>query len=493
MIRLRDIRYRYPRTDWVLNGVDLSVDAGEYLFIGGGNGSGKSTLGYLFNGLVPHYFGGTLQGSVSVNGVSTLEQTVSQLFNQVGLVLQNADAQLFNSTVEDEIAFGLESLGLPAGEIDSRIRQIVRSLKLEAFLTRSPLTLSGGEKRLVALASVLCLNPSALLLDEPYGDLDWDAVKRLRQTLLEINQDGKTVIVIEQLVGGFLQDTSRCLIVERGKLLHQGTPQTSRDILYKLHLLPNYSEPRRNKPSGKDPVLATKDLSFRVEKKEIIKNISLEVKAGEILALIGRNGSGKTTLLKLFNGLLRPTAGKVVFQGEELGDKTPAEMAVHVGLSLQNPNDQFFKQRVKDEILIGPKIVGKVDERWLEEIWNTFGLHGLLDRSPYRLSEGEKKRVALASILAMQPKILVLDEPTSGQDGRFREALAILLVELRNSGFTIVVATHDLGFAEAVADRWVVLHQGKVAGVGPPGDLWDDEGLIQLGALPPVEESFVSQ
>ncbi len=487
MIRLQDIQYRYPRTGWVLKGVNLAVGDGEYLFIGGANGSGKSTLGYLFNGLVPHYFGGSLQGSVTVDGVSTLGQSVSELFDHVGFVFQNSDAQLFNSTVEDEIAFGLESLGLPAGEIDNRIRQIVRTLKLEDFLGRSPMTLSGGEKRLVAIASVLCLNPSVLLLDEPYGDLDWEAVKRVRQTLLEINRSGKAVVVIEQRMNGFLQDTSRCLILDQGRLIYEGTPQTTHDILHKEHLLPIYSEPKRSEPPDLDPVLTTRDLSFRVEQKQILHKISLEVGKGEILALIGRNGSGKTTLLKHFNGLLRPTAGKVIFQGEELGDKAPSEMAMHVGLSFQNPNDQFFKYRVKDEILVGPKMLGRVEENWLQKIWNAFGLHGLLDRSPYRLSEGEKKRVALASILAMQPQIFVLDEPTSGQDGRFREALAIFLVELRNRGFTIVIATHDLDFAEAVADRWIVLHEGRMVADGPPGDLCGDERLVELGALPQPE------
>ncbi|NIQ91338.1 MAG: ABC transporter ATP-binding protein, partial [Deltaproteobacteria bacterium] len=180
---MQDIRYRYPHTEWVLKGVDFSVKDCEYLFIGGANGSGKSTLAYLFNGLIPHYFGGTLQGTVTIHDLNTLEHKVFELFSHVGLVLQNADAQLFNSTVEDEIAFGLESLGLPGGEIDNRIREISRTLNVEDLLGRSPATLSGGEKRLVAIASVLCLNPSVLLLDEPYGDLDWEAVERVRQAL----------------------------------------------------------------------------------------------------------------------------------------------------------------------------------------------------------------------------------------------------------------------------------------------------------------------
>lgn len=492
MIRLRDIRYRYPHTGWVLKGVDFSVKDCDYLFIGGANGSGKSTLAYLFNGLIPHYFGGTLQGTVTIDDLNTLEHKVFELFSHVGLVLQNADAQLFNSTVEDEIAFGLESLGLSGAEIDNRIQEISRTLKLEDLLERSPATLSGGEKRLVAIASVLCLNPSVLLLDEPYGDLDWQAVERVRQALSEVNRSGKTVIVIEQRMGNFLHDTSRCLILEQGKLLYEGAPQSAHQVLLNAHLLPQYSTGRNRSP-GKEPLLIAHDLSYRIKEKEILKGVSLELREGETLALIGRNGSGKTTLLKHFNGLLRPTSGRVTFKGEEIQGKAPSELAAEVGLSFQNPNDQFFKYRVKDEVMAGPRILRKIQEDWLQEIWQVFDLHELLDRSPYRLSEGEKKRVSLASILATRPKLLVLDEPTSGQDGRFREALATLMAELKNRGFTIVIATHDLEFAQAVADRWIVLHEGRVVGDGAPEDLRGDKRLVQLGALPPLEEDFITK
>jgi len=486
VIRLSDIRYRYPGTGWVLKGVGLSVDHGEYVLIGGGNGSGKSTLGYIFNGLIPHHFGGILQGAVTVAGLNTSEHKVSDLFAQVGLVLQNADAQLFNSTVEDEIAFGLESLGVPGPEIAERIREISNTLGLKDLLSRSPMTLSGGEKRLVAIASVLCLNPSVLVLDEPYGDLDWAASKKVRQTLLEINQTGKTVIVIEQLLGNLLKDTTGCLILDQGKVLYQGIPQHVHQALSRVRLLPQYSR-RENKPPGKEPVLSARDLSFRIGEKEILTGVSFDLRKGENVALIGRNGSGKTTLLKHLNGLLRPSAGKITFLGEDIRGKSPSEMAAHVGLSFQNPNDQFFKYRVKDEVLVGPKKTGKLSHEWIKEMWSVFDLHGLLNRSPYRLSEGEKKRVSLASILSMRPQLLVLDEPTSGQDGRFREALATLLAELDNLDFTLLIATHDLEFAQAITDRWIVLHDGRVVADGSPEDLWGDEGLIHLGALPPPE------
>ena len=486
MIRLSDIRYRYPRTGWVLEGVDLSVGEGEYLLIGGGNGSGKSTLAYIFNGLIPHHFGGILQGSVTVGDFDTLEQKVSDLFAHVGLVLQNADAQLFNSTVEDEIAFGLESLGLPGAEIEQRIREISTTLGLEDLLGRSPETLSGGEKRLAAIASVLCLSPSVLVLDEPYGDLDWVATKKVRQSLSDINRRGQTVIVIEQRLGNFLRDTTQCLILDQGKVLYQGVPQHVNAALSKVNLLPRYVK-RENRRPGSEPLIMARDLSYRVGEKEILTGVSFELRKGETVALVGRNGSGKTTLLKHFNGLLQPSAGSVTFLGKDIRGKSPSQMAAHVGLSCQNPNDQFFKYRVEDEVLVGPKKLGKVQWPWINEMWNVFDLHGLLNRSPYRLSEGEKKRVSLASILAMQPQILVLDEPTSGQDGRFREVLATLLTEQINHDFTVLIATHDLEFAHTIADRWIVLHDGRVVADGTPEDLWGDERLVQLGALPPPE------
>ena len=188
MIRLSNIRYRYPNTGWVLKGIDLTIDDGEYVFVCGANGSGKSTLGYLFNGLIPNFFGGTLEGSVSVGRFNTREQRISDLFLQVGLVFQNADAQLFNSTVENEIAFGLESLGLSGREMDKRIREISETLHIENLLGRSPMSLSGGEKRLVAIAAVLCLNPSVLVLDEPYASLDWEGITRVRRVLRDIHR-----------------------------------------------------------------------------------------------------------------------------------------------------------------------------------------------------------------------------------------------------------------------------------------------------------------
>jgi energy-coupling factor transport system ATP-binding protein len=479
VIRVQDLRYRYPDTGWVLQGVNLTVDRGEYLAVLGANGSGKSTLAFLLNGLIPHFFGGTLEGAVLIDGMNTRDCPVSELVTRTGLVLQNADAQLFNSTVEEEIAFGVESLGMPRKDIQRRLREITEVLHLEDLLGRSPMTLSGGEKRLVAIAAVLSLDPSVLVLDEPYADLDWEATARVRRSLKDLHLDGKTLVVIEQRLEGVLGDGVRCLVVGGGRIRFDGPAREAAAVFRDERLAPCYPERKRQGASA-EPLLAVRDLFCRIGRQEVLKGVTLDIRAGETVALVGRNGSGKTTLIKHFNGLLRPTAGTVTFRGREI---RPRQMAAHVGLSFQNPNDQFFRYRVRDELEEGPRRVGKREPDWFQEICDLFELHGLLDRSPYRLSEGEKKRVAVASILTVRPPLLVLDEPTAGQDGRLREALAVLLTKLTELGCTTVIATHDLEFAAAVADRWIVLHDGKVVADGSPQELRRDERVLRIGAL----------
>ncbi len=486
---MSNIRYRYPGSEWVLDGIDLSINKGEYTVVFGANGSGKSTIGYLLNGLVPHFFGGTLEGAVSVNGIDTRDARVCELFRHVGLVLQNADAQLFNSTVENEIAFGLESLGLPSGDIQKRIGAVSNMLHLDHLLAQAPNKLSGGEKRLVAIASVMCLDPSVLLLDEPFANLDWKGVRRLSRLLQQIHHSGKTVIVIEQRLGSYLQDCTCCVIAEQGKILFEGLQQDAHQVLKNEHLIPSY--PIRSKRihcKGNDTIMKVQDLSFNIGARRILIDVSLDFRRGETVAIVGENGSGKTTLIKHFNGLLRPARGDVIIEGETIRDKSPAQLAHIVGVCFQNPNDQFFKYNVKDEILTGPKALKLNDEQWLKKVCSVLELNEFFGRSPYRLSEGEKKRVAIASILAMQPDILILDEPTIGQDGRFKEALSSLLGVFEDMGVTIIVVTHDFEFAQAVADRWIVLHNGRVVADGSPKDFRHDQQLIRMGALDPLRE-----
>ena len=490
MIRLSNICYQYPDTNGarVLQGIDLTVDKGEYLLLCGGSGSGKSTLGYLLNGLIPHFFGGILEGQVFILGRDTADLTVKDLFPTVGLVFQNTDAQLFNSTVENEIAFGLESLGRPAPEIEEEIRHTAEAVGIGHLLDRSPTALSGGEKRLVAIASVLCLAPPILVLDEPLAHLDRQGADRVRKILRRLHRQGTTVVVIEQRVEAVLGDVTRCVVMDRGKVLFDGPPESAGPVLLDRHLTPRYPARSALQPVDPEaePLLRLQNIRYEIDRKPILHDVSLQVRAGEILAVVGANGSGKTTLVRHFNGLLRPQRGEVVFMGKRLGRAGPSGMAGRIGISFQNPNDQFFKTKVADELKVGLKLSPEGAEGRFEELCDLFHLHELLDRSPYRLSEGQKKRVSVASILAMGPKLLVLDEPTVGQDGRFLEALAGRILSLREKGMTIVVVTHDLEFALATASRWVVVHEGRVVGTGAPRELARDESLMRMGALHPL-------
>lgn len=487
MIHLKGIHYRYPASDWILKGIDLTIMPGDYLVVLGGNGSGKSTLGYLINGFIPDFFGGTFEGSLIWDDLAHQNGDSVHRFSRVGLVLQNTDAQLFHSTVSDEMAFGLENLGLPDAEIEERIQATAALLGLDHLLTHAPSQLSGGEKRLAAIAAVLCLNPALLILDEPFANLDWQGCRRVQNMLGNIHHSGTIVVVIEQRLGPFLQDATRCCILQQGRVLFEGPPTPAPEMLSKEHLRPHY--PRRSTlgPSAEEVMLEVRDLSYQVGRQEILCNISFDIKKGESIAIIGKNGAGKTTLIKHFNSLLRPSSGEIYFQGKAIFRQPPARMAAKVGLSFQNPNDQFFKSRVKEELLVGPQMLGKADAGWIDHISAVFDLEGLLKRSPYRLSEGEKKRVALCAIFSMQSDLVVLDEPTAGQDGRFREALAGFLTVLEDLGFTILIVTHDLDFAKATTDRWIVLDKGRMVADGSPDDICGDYRLAEAGITESIQ------
>ena len=378
----------------MLKGIDLSISKGDYLLVCGGSGSGKTTLSYLLNGLVPHFFDGTLEGSVIVEGRETKDCTVADLITSVGLVFQNAEAQLFNSTVEDEIAFGLESLGLPGREMGETIERIAAALYIQHLLGRSPSTLSGGEKRVVAIASVLSLTPPVLVLDEPLAHLDWESARKVREVLLDLHKSGTTVVVIEQRVGKILGDATRCVVMDRGEIVFNGAAGEALPILMEEHLIPHYPAARKPDNKKKRILFQAGSLSREIKGRPVLKDISLEVNEGEIVAIVGKNGAGKTTLIKHFNGLYRSRKGRISFMGKGIQGIAPREMASRIGLSFQNPNDQFFKNTVKDELTVGMRLAEGDSGEWMEELCTLFDLHELLEKSPYRLSEGQKKRVA---------------------------------------------------------------------------------------------------
>jgi energy-coupling factor transporter ATP-binding protein EcfA2 len=530
MIETQQLCYGYTRAGlpWVLQNLDLRLEPGAYALLCGASGSGKSTLCRTFNGLIPHFYGGALAGKVWVAGLDTRLHPVSELFVHVGMVFQNPEAQLFNSTVERELAFGLESLGLARSEIRRRVAESAELVGLSTLLTHPPHDLSGGEQQLVIIAAALALRPQVMVLDEPYANLDPAHVRRVRTALKAINRQGTAIVLAEHRLHHAVADVDRMLVLQQGRLVLDGPPKAVlQEGVAALGLQPppvvrvaqtldlaelplsvaelkaaiNGLTPPLDlgsvrsspaKPPG-ESLLQLENVSFAFDEKPVLNQVNLDLRAGECLAIVGANGAGKTTLIKHLNGLYRPTQGRVVVMGQETHRAKVSHLARRVGVAFQNANNQFFKFRVWDEIAAGAQALACYDEAWLRELVRLFHLEPLLDRSPYRLSEGEKKRVAFASALAARPDILVIDEPTAGQDWTFRQILGNFLNELQARGQTTVLVTHDLEFAETHADRWLLLAEGEVLTSGSPGEVMANGLAMRRAGLEPTQTFQITE
>ncbi len=518
------LRYAYRKQDdfWVINDIDLGVRQDEYLLICGASGSGKSTLCRTFNGLIPHFYGGKIDGDIRVSGKSTLNQSVGDLFMHVGMVFQNPETQLFNNTVAREITFGLESLGLSRSEIQTRVNEVADSIKIKDLLQRNPHELSGGEQQLVAIAAILSLHPKILVLDEPYANLDPINVRRVREALRSILKQGIGVIVCEHRLPLTVADAHRMLVLNHGGIELDGPPDAllnrslesfglepplSVRVGERMGLTPvaldietlksrvsHQSIPSDLKPdfpvlhsAGAKRILEVEDITFSMDNCSILKNISFALHEGESIAIVGANGAGKTVLLKHLNGLYRPTTGNVRIMGKNTRTSKVSRLARHIGIAFQNPNSQFFKLNVWDEIATGAEALDCFDAEWLQDLIKLFRLEPLLKRAPFRLSGGEKKRVAFAAALAPKPMILALDEPTAGQDWYFRRALGDLLKELRDRGQAIILVTHDLSFAEQHAHRWLLMAEGRIVKEGTPWNVMSDKTAMEKAHLEPTD------
>jgi energy-coupling factor transporter ATP-binding protein EcfA2 len=528
ILRFEDVSYRYPGAESrALNGLDLTLDAGESVLIAGASGGGKSTFCRACIGLVPQFHHGEWIGKVFVDGLDTTQHPVYELFRHAGLVFQNTDAQLFNQTVESELAYGLESLGLAHGEIEQRLAWASKVAELGNLLDRSPHFLSGGEKQRVALGSILALRPRLLLLDEPFTHLDPHGAEELRRILRRMKSEGMALVLVEHRLHEILQDVDRIAVLHQGKIAAEGSPDqvlAGKISDYGLNLPPlvklfremglqgrplsvedaikelkkqNLATPffahrlevkkaSRSFPRTSPPIVEVEDVCFGYHGLPVLQNIHFKLYRGESVALVGRNGAGKTTLVKHLNGLLKSNSGQLKILGQETLQRKVSELSRHVGFVWQNPNDQLFRPTVREEVLTGPKALGSHDPSWSDELFNRFGLVSLLDRSPFTLSEGQKKRVSFAAALAVKPELVVLDEPTAGQDEFFRRELAKFVVELQREERTVVLVTHDLEFAAEHANRWIVLADGRTIAGGSPEVLMADSKIMTRAGLRPT-------
>jgi energy-coupling factor transporter ATP-binding protein EcfA2 len=458
-VTVSNLSYRYDSRP-VLADVSATFRTRQLSLLAGNSGSGKTTLLRCINGLIPHrYTQGELSGAVLLNGQPTAGQSLLDLSRQVGTVLQDPVRQMVATHVRGEIAFALENLALSPDEINRRVEECAARLKITDLLERPVDALSGGEQQKVAIAGVLVMESQVLLLDEPLASLDPASAADVMQFFRDL---GVTIVISEHrhdyVLAGGNTDTF-CL--EDGKVT-------------KVDYLPPHKWPTKRRgvsPSGRDasPLIELDQVHFRHDPagNAALDGVSLQIAPGEVVAIVGANGAGKTTLCRHFIGLDKPTSGRVVVEGRDTREATVAEIARQVGYVFQRPGAMLFERTLRRELAFGPSNLRLLPERVNERVQTAaiaMKLEQELDKNPFRLSIGEQKRASVASVLAMTPRVLVLDEPTAGQDFYNVENLMNYLMSLlfSNKLSALVFTTHELPLARAYANRLVILDKGVI-------------------------------
>ena len=435
-----DVSYHGVRA---LRGIDLSVQKGSFVLIGGPSGSGKSTLALALLGLL----GPDGDAPADVRGYVSLEElkpglnTAAELSAQVGLVFQNPATQLFNGTVEEEVAFGPRNLALEASEVATRVDEALTVVGCESLRRRSVRHLSGGEQQRVAIAASLAMRPATLILDEPTANLDEDGTATVVRTLNNLRSDhGVTIVVIEHRLRPFAKSASRLIWLEKGRVVADGPP---RDVM------PQVDPPPLDSfvgPSGGPPLVTLEGVTVGYNGRAVLRGCSLTLHEGDFGAIVGPNGAGKSTVARTLAGLMRPHRGRVVWHNGR-------GRARRVGFLQQNPLHQLVCSTVEEEVWFGPRNLGIADEDSLNALLDETGLDGLKHRPTQALSVGEQQRTALAATLSSDPKLLILDEPTLGQDRHHLRQLMSLVQTLNRHGQTVLLITHDHNLVAQSANR----------------------------------------
>lgn len=520
---------------YALKDIDLSIEEGTFVGLIGPSGAGKSTLASAITGAIPHHYRGRLFGSILVAGLDTCEASLTDIAKVAGSVLQDIDAQMVASVVEDELLFGLENFGIDHREIEGRIASALDAVGIADLRHREIATLSGGQKQKVAIAAILAMTPRVIVMDEPTSALDPASARDVFEVLRRAKElTGMTVILIEQTVALLAEYCDRVVVIDQGRIALDGTPtdvfshgETLRAIgvdtprtvrisnsLAEAGLAPNDSPaltldgaeslvagilaPGLSKSSPIVPrTLGDRpDARNTVDERPIIvdvagaaysygtgqagiEGINLTVRAGEILAVVGQNGAGKTTFTKLLNGLIKPSAGVVRIAGLDTRTTPVSVLASHAATLFQNPDRQLCRNTVVEEISFGLELQGAPADAARERARHVAATFGLPENaSPFNLSRGQRQMVALASVVALEPELIILDEPTSGLD--YRECMTVMETVRQRAldGAAVVMVCHDMEVVSDFADTLAVMAEGRLIEVGPSREVFANDALL---------------
>lgn len=532
---LEKVSYFYPQAaEPALFDVDLAIPPGQILGLIGATGAGKTTLCLALNGIVPQFHGGRFFGAVRVEGMDTVEHPIHQLAARVGIVFQDPDSQLVTASVENEVAFALENLRLPAGEIRARVAEALAAVHLEAFAGKHPHDLSGGQQQRLALAAVLAMRPALIVLDEPTSQLDPRSASEVYALAREINRTRGTAFVITGHAAAELAETAhRIVVLSRGRIVADGSPDAiysdgallAREslrppevtvtfaLLARRGLCPVSLAPVRmaeatralaSLPPARPfqpasppfaangvPILALRDVTHTyADGTTALRQVSLDLHRGDYALIVGQNGAGKSTLLKHLLNLLRPTTGRALIDDVPLSTYSVSELARRVGYVPQNPDRQIFNVTVEAEVgfsLTPLPLPAGEKRRRLDAALAALDLEAHRHAHPFSLSKGDRARVVIAAVLVMDPEVLVFDEPTTGQDDAGARAILGLTKQLHDEGRTIVVVTHHLHLMPGYARRAIVMGGGRVLLDAPLREAYHNLPVLEKTFLQPTQ------
>lgn len=542
-IRVTDLTYRYEKAKKsTLTNINFNVETGKLVAVMGETGSGKTTLFMTLNGLIPQFTEGHFTGSVLIDQQSTLQLPIQQFVKNIGLVLQDPETQIFGLNVWEDVAFGPSNFSIPLAEIQERVKNSLHLVGLDGYDQRSTEFLSGGEKQRLAVAGILAIGPHILLLDEPTSELDPQGKEQIFQIILKLKEEfGMTILIAEHESERILEYADEVIVLQAGEIKWQGLPEdlfSDEELVKKFHLRPPgiatlyWNWKKRGFPFGekcpKNVPEMKKNISKWIghqsisspftkfhentafaptnEKKVVLQisnlhhtypngqvaltGIDLNVYEGDFIAIIGQNGAGKSTFCKHFNGLLTPTQGKILFRGEDIKNKETHQLAAKIGYVFQNPDNQIFSATVLEEVMYGLKVQNLPEDVQREkalEALRFVDLETYANTHPFSLSKGLRQRLAVASVLVLEPDVLIIDEPTTGQDWKGAESILQLVNKLHRKGHTIMMITHNMSIVTHYAHRVLIMSQGKLLKDCTPQETFTDMEILKQAHITPTQ------
>ena len=532
MISFKNFSFKYNNVvDKTLKNIDITISQGEKVLIVGPSGSGKSTLSHCINGLIPFSYSGEIEGELIIDNIKPYEESLSDVSKKVGTIMQDQDSQFIGLSVGEDVSFNFENDAIPVKEMKVKVINALGLVNMVDFINHSPYELSGGQKQRISLAGVLGSDAEVLLFDEPLANLDPASGKEIMELINNIHKKtNKTIIIIEHRIEDVLeQPFDKVIVIDKGEVKAIGTP----DEILKSNILANSGlrEPlyvsamkyancnlqeinnfrdfnninedskknikkwfnneskniSKKQYSKEEKILEVKNLTFSHDKvKNTLENISFHLNKGEILAVLGNNGAGKSTLCRVITGILKYKEGSIFLKDECIDSWSIKKRGSSIGYVMQNPNQMISQHMIKDEIALGLKCRGyskeEIDTK-VEEVLKICGLYPYRNWPINALSYGQKKRVTIASILAINPDVIILDEPTAGQDYKHYTEFMEFIRSLADKGISIILITHDMQLSLEYCDRAIVVSKGKKIADNKPSSILTDEKIIKQANL----------